>query len=392
MKNNKIKIESRDSRLDLIRSLACFGVVSVHFFLNNGFYREHVEGKRMYFMVYMRMAFMFCVPLFMILSGYLMNQKKPEKSYYKRIGKVLYVYLMASLFCEYGFFVMFDLFKRILKLDMGVQRVPGIRKFVEDLLGFHAAPYSWYIEMYIGLFLLIPFLNVLYNHLETKRHKQILILSIVAVSILPTFVNYFNFSSIEWWKHPSAVMENGQRYQTIKILPNWWENLYPLAYYFIGCYIKEYGIKIKRWTNILLIFAALALSGTNALWRFRGACFESLPWNNWWSLPVFLYSVLIFIFLINLDLTKIPFFIKRVLFVISELSLGIFLVSNVFDRIFYNALIVKVHIMPKRLEYYFVVAPAVFVCSGIIAYLINLIYKMPKMIKKKQHLPVAKDK
>lgn len=66
------KTKTRDIGLDITRIVAFISVVSVHFFLNSSFYDTPVLGKRMYAMTIMRTAFMVCVPLFMILSGYLL--------------------------------------------------------------------------------------------------------------------------------------------------------------------------------------------------------------------------------------------------------------------------------------------------------------------------------
>ena len=79
------KLERRDSSLDIIRIVAAFTVLSVHFFLHNGFYSEIVsidKGPQMFIMVQMRTLFGVCVPLFMILTGYLMSQKTLSKAYY----------------------------------------------------------------------------------------------------------------------------------------------------------------------------------------------------------------------------------------------------------------------------------------------------------------------
>ena len=38
------RLERRDSSLDIIRIVAVFTVLSVHFFLHNGFYSESVSG------------------------------------------------------------------------------------------------------------------------------------------------------------------------------------------------------------------------------------------------------------------------------------------------------------------------------------------------------------
>ena len=47
----KPKQKGRDSLLDIIRIVAVATVLSVHFFLHNGFYSQTVQGKPMYIMV-----------------------------------------------------------------------------------------------------------------------------------------------------------------------------------------------------------------------------------------------------------------------------------------------------------------------------------------------------
>ena len=83
-----MNLTKRNPAADIIRILAFFLVVSVHFFLNNGFYSYIVEGKRMYIMTLMRSFCIICVPLFLTLSGYLLRRKQLEKNYYKRINRV----------------------------------------------------------------------------------------------------------------------------------------------------------------------------------------------------------------------------------------------------------------------------------------------------------------
>ena len=68
-------MDKRDYSLDLVRIFAVVMVVSNHFFLLNGFYYEIVQGKRMYALNLMRTFSLTCVPLFLVLTGYLMCQK-----------------------------------------------------------------------------------------------------------------------------------------------------------------------------------------------------------------------------------------------------------------------------------------------------------------------------
>lgn len=89
--------KERNINLDLTRSVATIGVISVHFFLNTGFYQEIVVGRRMALMVSMRTLFMYCVPLFLLLTGFLMCNKKLEKKFYRGILHTLEIMLLPVL-------------------------------------------------------------------------------------------------------------------------------------------------------------------------------------------------------------------------------------------------------------------------------------------------------
>ena len=69
-----------------------------------------------------------------------------------------------------------------------------IKSIILNVLNFSAAPYSWYIEMYLGLFLLIPFLNIVYNAMPSQKSKIWLILTFVILTSLPPVLNIYNFS------------------------------------------------------------------------------------------------------------------------------------------------------------------------------------------------------
>ena len=89
----------RDTSLDVIRIIALFCVISIHFFLNTDYYDVTIEGKQIYFMTLFRSFFRICVPLFLILSGYLKNQKVLNITYYKSFSKIAFVYILASIGC-----------------------------------------------------------------------------------------------------------------------------------------------------------------------------------------------------------------------------------------------------------------------------------------------------
>ena len=95
--------------------------------------------------------------------------------------------------------------------------------------------------MYIGLFAVIPFLNVLYGNLD-RRGKKLLISVMVFVTVLPTTFNLF-----DWFAGLTAPDIPPQPF-AFKIFPDFWTNLYPVTYYFIGAFIGENREAVIQYT------------------------------------------------------------------------------------------------------------------------------------------------
>ena len=364
MNNNQIAIPQRNVGADIIRIFAFFSVVSVHFFLRNGFYQNVVQGEKMLIMVFVRSFFIICVPLYMLLSGYLMRNKKPTIEYYKKLGKTYLTYVLACICC-----LIYSTY--FLKIDW------PIKKSVFAILDFSAAPYAWYVEMYLGLFLIIPFINILYNNISSQNTKKALILVLGIITALPAVVNVYNFESLEWWLLPSS----SRTYQ--QILSSWWSSLYPVTYYVIGCYLSEYGLKLKKSLNILLIFVTWALSGAYTFWRSHNHTFIWGDWCDYESIFNVVLATLIFVFFINRDYSKVSDKLIKFLKTISGLCFASYLVSWIFDNYFYSILIEMVPKMTDRLPYYLIIVPIVFVCSLLLSYVISKVQAFIEFISKK---------
>lgn len=338
------KMRERNLNADLIRCVAVFSVLSVHFLLNNGFYSVPVTGKKMFVMCVYRSVFMNCVPLFMLLTGYLMWQKTLSKKYYKGIIKTLEIYVLASIACL--------LFKKFVQ--------GGTVTFKTALLGildFDAANYAWYIEMYIGLFLLIPFLNLIYHGLKEKKQKQWLIVTMLLLTFLPKLVNNFNLQTEGWWMNPAS----SDKYDPI--VPAFFTAMYPITYYFIGAYLREYDWKISKRKNLLLFLLAVVLMGAYNYYRSYGGKFLWLS-NSTWGGENLAASTLLFTLLLHLNLKKLPEWLKGILVYISQISLGIYLISWIFDRIVYDGYVkVLIPETTDRFIFYPIIVPMVFLGS-----------------------------
>lgn len=364
--------------MDIIRCIACFSVVSVHFFHNNGFYGYEVNSTRMYIMTFMRACFMICVPLFIMLSGYLMNRKKPELSYYKKIGRILFVYVAVTIATA------------IYNTTAGGKEFV-FRDALKDFLNFDLARYAWYLEMYIGLFLIIPFLNILYNNIPTPKLKRLLILTALVLTALPAIVNVYNFSTPGWFSKPSS--ETGYW----KLMPSWWTAFYPVTYYFIGCYLREFGLKIKTSVNVLLLAVSFTGTGFYNIWRSAGAKFVRGAWGDWPSILNVINAVLVFSLFMNLKYTRMPRVVKVAFAKLSDLCFAAYMMSGFFDTIFYKQLNAKVPSINDKLNYYFIIVPASFICAVASSYIIMKLYRLTawlcgaaaRKFKKKEAEPSA---
>ena len=346
----------RSISIDLLRAFSCVSVLCVHFFLNGGFYSQPIKGTKMIVMLCFRCLFIICVPLFIMITGYLQKNKKPEKSYYAKIGRVLCIYFLCALACG------------IYRYTKGTYT--KVSQIFFGILNFSAAQYAWYVEMYLGLFLLIPFLNLIWNNLKTEKGRRLLLGSLLLMTSLPMLLNTFRFDSAAWWNQPSL---NAQ-YQAL--LPQWWKNLYPVTFYFLGAYLRDNPPTLRRWQCFTLALMTVGASAVFNYWRSRPGAFVWGTWNDWHSPFTVVLAYLVFSFLLQCGAKgKTPRPVRAGLRFFSEISFGIYLVSFIFDDLFYPELAKRVPDIPSRLYYYPLMVLSVLVASAALSTLIYFIYR-----------------
>lgn len=304
--------------IDLVKVFAVFFVPSVHFFLNTNFYSvDLIASKSLFVQTYLRWLFLICVPLFMITTGYLMSKKQLSGKYYKGLLSVLGVYLFYSI-CAI-----------VIRTYYGEEK--SVLSWISAIFNFTANSYAWYVNMYIGLFLLIPFLNLIYHNLKSKKEKTILILTFFFICGIPNFVNSLPMPFVNF--------------------PNWWVNIYPLAYYFIGCYIKEFKPKMNKPLAIVL-FGIVILFETLLTYYFaHGGPFVDAA-GYYGSIVVMTSAVLFFLIFYDIDFNNQV--VSKILALIGSLTLDIYLASNIVDLVVYKY--VRGHIFESNIQiiYYFV--------------------------------------
>lgn len=335
-------MKERNFNLDLIRFAAIFSVIAIHFIRNIGFYAVNITGFSLSLAVFFRTVLEICVPLFLLLTGYLMNKKQLSKKYYLGIVKVIFVFFSAKiiyLLVDHFYFHEIDSFTTILRHIFSYS----------DLVYYN--DYSWYVNMYFGLFLLIPFFNLIYHNLKSKKEKQVLILTLLFLTSL---------SSLNI-KH-------------ITIIPDWWGPVYPITYYFIGAYLSEYKINIK---NSYLVIAFVLLNLISSIFYIfisYDKIFVTRDFNDYRGPITFICSVLFFVIVLNLNTKKVPTKIKKFVTKTSEISFGMYLFSFIVDKVFYDKFNSIFSTFDEKFIYGIIVVPLIFMLSFFLSYLIDIIY------------------
>jgi surface polysaccharide O-acyltransferase-like enzyme len=322
---------SRNLNIDLIKTLACLFVIGVHSLLRNDFYIMNIDNNEQCIFTTLRSLFINCVPLFIITTGYLMCNKKLNKNYYKGILKTLILTIIIGIIT----ILIFD------KMT--------ISKFINNMINFSGANYAWYVRLYFGLFLLIPFLNIIINNIKNKKHLFVLIVSIALLTSVP-----------------NILLKNN-----ISIINTWWSQIYPLMYYFVGAFIRKYPPKISKIKSLILFIVFLLLNGFINIYITKKGTFIDGGLNNYSSTLVLFTSLYLFIYVLKVDLEKVPNIFKWLLEKISQNTLSIYLISYIFDRTIYDFIRPFIE---NRILFSSICILGVFICSFICALILDKIY------------------
>lgn len=340
----------RFAGIDIIKILACFLVVAVHFFRSGGFYTMPITEHIGTVAIYGRWIAFTCVPLFMITTGFLMKNKKLSGKYYLGILRVLCIYIVISLIC-----VIFNKYFYHLEFTGW--------KIVRGLFMYSDAQYAWYVEYYFTIFLLIPFLNAGYQAMETRGKKTALLATVILLTMIS---QTFYIGTV--------------RADQIRIFPGYFARCYPIGYYFIGAYIREFPPKrdLKhKMVFIIVWLIALFYVANVTLYQSLKNTENNGIWCSWHNddyaaWPTVVMSTMMFLLLFDIQV-KNPRTAKW-LSTLSNATFGAYLISYIFDCIAYKKLNESVTEVPKRFFYAPLVVSFVFICSMLSGLLLQWLY------------------
>ena len=307
--------------LDIIRIIAMFLVVLVHSTTFYGFYDTGIISFSTFLAGFGRYIAFACVPLFLLLTGYLNTSKTPSFNYYIKLAKILIEFALCTLIIN----IVNNLF---------------FQADGSEVITLSLPLYRWYINMYIGLFLLIPFLNYAYKAIP-DNFKWGFIITLVLIFSNPQVSTY-------------------------------WTVGYPIMYYFIGMFIKDKQFKVNKIVLLLVILFT-------CLFQILLFCHPIHPLlyevENHYNFGCLVISVAIFLLFYNIKSSNEKT-IKNVKFlrIIANASIATFLISEIFES-FTKQLFNKLTISTfnEKLPYLAYLTPLKFILSVICGIIINFI-------------------
>ena len=300
-------MKERKLNIDLLKCIAIVFVVGVHFFLHTNYYGQSFTFKSIFLSSFIWMILMTCVPLFIMTTGYLMKDKTYSEDYFIKLLPVIGIYALTA--AVYTFF------------DMRVVNEEYLGKLFENIFSF--SHYAWYVNLYIGLYMLIPFLNAGFNSLTSRKNQVVVLGILVLFTIVPPTLSLLN--------------NNEQNFMILPhIIPDYWKGLWPITYYLLGAFLTSSKKKssFKELVFVIFILDILSVFGLAAI-------SETTFGIEYTVLPVFLLSSLIFYSVIHLKVSIKNEWLKRVVLFISKNTLPIYLLSVIGDYYWYPKMVEK---------------------------------------------------
>ena len=360
-----VKKNERLFNFELMRIISMFMIVVWHVIMHSDLIGRS-SGTLNFVLEFIYDIFSIHVNSFVLLSGYFQYNKK--FNWRKLIPLINATWFYKALFA-------------ILFLSLGIVWISKI-DFIMFLLPLNITAnyktFYWFINVYIVLYIISPFINILIKNLSQKEHRRLVIVLFVCLSILP-YISKQMFVSNDGYSIASFVM-----------------------LYIIGAYFGKYKIsenvhfknysKEKRQFVLfgiligIIILQLLTICLKRYFCEFDNGIFAYIRDVAGSGLSSFSSPVVIVESVVYLLLFETFYFKSKFINRVAGLTFGIYLVHEnnfVFDFI-YNFLPLGTTGKLSSLNvliYLFVIGIGIFVVSAIIEFIRQILFKFINKIR-----------
>lgn len=216
MQNKTVK-SSRNTGLDILRMISMLAIVLLHLYHWGGVTQSIEIHTVNYYLVWILFgAAYIAVDVYVLISGYYLCEKEFS---WKKLLSIVVQTAVFSLVCYF-----------ITHLNGNVSLTGIITNMFPVLLKKY-----WFVTIYVGMYCLSPFINILINAMNQKQHKKLIEACVVLFSITPTIS----------FKTDTFAFGNGMGIVWFCVL------------YIIAGYIKKYGLEIRPIKIYAIMFLLL---------------------------------------------------------------------------------------------------------------------------------------
>lgn len=228
----------RESSIELLRILLAAGVFLLHFnnTSSNGLsigMLDYVNNASLnYYFYLLIVCISVCsVDAFIIISSYYLSKTNKRK-----INKIVFL-ILETIIVDVSYYLLYSIKNKTFELS----------EFLPCIL-----PCNYFIVLYSVLYIISPYINIVFDSLDKKKQKRLLLISFILFSVLTFFVditeNIFNIS-LEGL-NPVGLYGSQAGCTIINFI----------LLYIIGSYISKNNILPKIRNSILCFFISLLIS------------------------------------------------------------------------------------------------------------------------------------
>ena len=289
------EIQKRNIGLDCLRIVSMIMIVFVHYLGKGGLLNIENTSNNYHVIYYFIEALsIIAVNCYVLISGYFLIKSKFKWK------KVLQLWLETLFYSIAIYFII---------VGLGLKEL-DFKGVIKSLFPIITKEY-WFINIYLVMYILSPFLNKLINNMNKKEYQNLLIILVICFSIISILPNEY-------------TLDSSEGYGII-----WF-----ICLYLIAGYIRIYDIpkKLNKNFYFLLIYLIFAIILTTGMLTFdllgeylgRGTLrAKFLQYNN---ILVLMESIALFMFFKQLNIKNIKT-IKIVEF-IAPLTLAVYLIHE----------------------------------------------------------------
>lgn len=288
--------------ISLIRILATIGVVFFHTCCTIVFHPETFEftkEQEVFFRIGYQI-FLWVVPVFFMITGYLLLGSNRDLSYHVVFKKYILRIFLALLIFSLPFSAM-----KLCGCGNAISITGMIEAFVEN----NSFSHLWYLYALIGLYLVVPLLNKLVNHVDVKSLVVFLVGLFVVKSVFPMLNGLLNVNIA--FDIPIQ---------------------YPIFYFLTGylCRVVELKKKYIFWSGGISAFCMILL-----VVLIVAGHFQYISDNN--AAPLIsLYAVSLFFFFMNLKFPNISERKASLIWEVDRLCFAVYLIHPFFIQLAYR--------------------------------------------------------